>query len=86
MNKAILLCLKNRQARREEKGLLIANERRTTRHGAFSGATRRAEPLFLSSGVITRLCELTTPRSFCLAGQKQRPGSTALFIESTPKQ
>ncbi len=35
MNKAVPLRLKKRQARREERSLLIVNERRTTQHGVF---------------------------------------------------
>ncbi|MEW8210649.1 MAG: hypothetical protein AB2735_09315, partial [Candidatus Thiodiazotropha taylori] len=34
-----LLCLKKRQSRREERGLVIPNERRATPSGAFSDAT-----------------------------------------------
>ncbi len=50
MSKAMLLRLKKHQARREERGLLIVNKRRTTRHGIFPGTTRRAGPLFSSTG------------------------------------
>jgi len=91
MNKAVLLHLKKRQARREERSLLIANERRATQSGIFSGATQRAESVFSSSGVIPRghvvahLCSTTTLRSLCLAGRKNRLGSMALFIENAPK-
>ncbi|MES9829720.1 MAG: PKD domain-containing protein [Candidatus Thiodiazotropha sp.] len=38
-----------------------------------SGATRRAGAIFPPSGVIIRSCSITTPRSFCLAGQKNSP-------------
>jgi len=79
MNKATLLRLKNRQARREESRLLIANKRRTTRHGIFSATTRRAGPLFPPRSVITCLCGTTTQHSLCLAGQKQRPGRMVLL-------
>lgn len=72
ISQAALLHLKNRQARREESGLVIPNERRTTQNGAFSGATRRAGPIFPPSGVLIRLCRLTTLRSLCLADQKNR--------------
>lgn len=41
-----LLSLKKCQASREENGLVIPNERRTTQHGVFSDPTRRAEPIF----------------------------------------
>ncbi|MBT3055840.1 MAG: hypothetical protein KME69_13315, partial [Candidatus Thiodiazotropha sp. (ex Codakia orbicularis)] len=47
-----LLCLKKRQSRREERSLVIPNERRATPSGAFSGATRRAGAVFAPSGVI----------------------------------
>jgi len=43
---AALLILKKCQARREESGLVIPNERRTTQYGIFSGSTQRAEPIF----------------------------------------
>jgi len=33
-------------ASREESGLVIPNERRTTQYGVFSDPTRRAEPIF----------------------------------------
>ena len=67
-----LLRLKIRQARREERGLVTPNEQRTTQHGAFSGTTRRAGPVFPPSGVIIRLSRPTTLRSFCIARQKNR--------------
>jgi len=101
MNKVVLLRLKKCQvprrkcpwgARREERGLVIPNERRTTQHGVFLGATRRAEPVSLPSSVIprgyvvTRLCSTTTLRSLCLAGQRNRFGSTTLFIENAPSR
>jgi len=41
MHKAMLLCLKKCQARCEERGLFIANERRTPQHGVFLGTTCR---------------------------------------------
>jgi len=43
---SVLWHLKKCQARHEERGLVIPNERRITPHGIFSGATRRAEPIF----------------------------------------
>ena len=46
------------------------NERRITQHDAFSGATRRAGPIFSAHGVISRSCGITTLRFFCLVGRK----------------
>jgi hypothetical protein len=65
-----LLSLKKRQSRREEKGLVIPNERRATQSGTFSGSTRRAGTFFTFRCVIIRLCRVTTLRSFCLAEGK----------------
>ena len=70
-----LLRIKNRQSRREESGLARVdrsgpNERRATTSGDFLASTRRAGAIFPSSGVISRLCRITTQLSFCLAGAK----------------
>ena len=67
------VALKTRQSRREERGLVIPNERRATPSGAFSGTTRRAGAVFPPSGVIIRSFSSAKPRSFCLAGQKNSP-------------
>jgi len=61
-----LLHLKKRQSRREASSLVIPNKQRVTLSGVFSGVTRRAEPLFSSNGVISRLFGATKLHSFCL--------------------
>jgi hypothetical protein len=38
--------------------------------GAFSGSTRRAGTIFSFSSVVSRICRVTTLRSFCLAEGK----------------
>jgi len=65
-----LLKLKKRQARHEERGLVVPNKRRTTLHGIFSASTRRAMPHLSLSGVIIHLFGTTKPSSFCFAEEK----------------
>jgi len=70
IGQAVLLHLKERQARREERSLVTPKERRTTQRGAFSGATRRAGPIFRPAALSFTHADHDTQRSFCLAGQK----------------
>ncbi len=64
VSSSTLLSLKKRQSRREERGLVIPNERRATPSGAFSGSTRRAGTIVAFSCVVSRLCRMTTLRFF----------------------
>ena len=69
---AVLLCPKLRQSRREERSLVIPNERQATPSGAVWGTTRRAWPVLRPSFVVSRLSSATTPRFFRLAGAQNR--------------
>ena len=57
-------------ARHEERCLVALNERFVTTSGAFSGATRRAGPLFPLSSVGGRLHRIIMPHSLRLAERK----------------
>ena len=63
-----LLSLKVGQSRRSERGLVVPNERAGTMSEPLSRATFRAVTPMAPSGVIVRLCRMTTLRSLCLAG------------------
>jgi len=80
-----LLCLKNRQSRREERSLVIPNKRRVTLIGAFSGTTRRAGPIFPLHCVVSRLCRMTTLHFFRLAEQKNGRQQGVNLMSTEPK-
>ena len=91
MTQSLLLGLKKRQTRHEERSLVIPNERRTsvpldgiTLYGVFSNLTHRAKSHFSLNCVIIRLCRATTQHSFCLAQQKMGLGSNDWVIENAP--
>ena len=74
-NGIITVVPKNHQSRREKHGLVIPNKRRATQSGGFLGTTRRAGAIFPASCVVSRLCRMTTPHAFRLAGEKNSPSS-----------
>ena len=83
---AALLSLSRRQSRREERSLVIPNERRATPGGVVTGSTLRAGPVLPPGGVAARLSGLATRRSRRLAGQQNRPGRAASHSVNTPQE
>ncbi len=84
INPYILLSLKILQARHEECGLLIPNERRATPPGGFSASTRTAGPYFSPSGVIVRSYSVNTLCSQYLAGREMGASRIYGLIWDTP--
>ncbi len=74
--KTAALCPKSGQARREERDLVVLNERRVTLHGSIWGATRRDGAIFPQScvaprgHVVARLCTTSTRCSLRLVLRK----------------
>ena len=61
---------KTGQTRREERGLVIPNERRATQYGPFWDATRRDGVICLQDCVTFRSCTASTHRSMRLVPKK----------------
>jgi len=78
------LCLKNRQARCGGRGLLIANERRTTQHGVFPGGNPKGRGSVFAWQRYQSLVWNNHAALVLSCQTKQRPGSTVLLIRSTP--
>jgi len=76
IKKAVLLYLKKHQARREERGLVFPNKRRTTQHGAFLGTTRRADLCYYPAALSLAYVEqLHCARSALLGNNRDRQDS-----------
>jgi len=72
----VLLRLIMRQSRREEKGLVNPNERRATRSGALSGATRRAGSIFAPPALAVAYVAMLHSAPSALPGEKMAAGRT----------
>lgn len=76
-----LLRLHHRQSRHEERSLVTLNERQVTKSGDDVALTPTIDKLkgamsyFAPVGVRSRLCGITTLRSFCLDRSKINLGS-----------
>lgn len=72
----VLLRLIMRQSRREEKGLVNPNERRATRSGALSGATRSAGSVFPPPALAVACVAMIHGAPSALSGEKMAAGKT----------